>query len=73
MVTTAKQPTCVAGRFLYPTSYFGTSTDSKPAAANGSLFKEIDTGKEYRYSAADATWYDPSATPDAPDEEEDDT
>ena len=38
--------------------YYGLSTDTKPSnIPNGSLFKEIDTGDEYRYSISDDTWY----------------
>lgn len=37
----------------------GLSTDDKPMnAANGSEFIEMDTGKKFLFSAADATWYE---------------
>lgn len=37
----------------------GLSTDDKPMnAANGSEFIEMDTGKKFLFSAADATWHE---------------
>lgn len=37
----------------------GLSADDKPMnVANGSEFIEMDTGKKFMFSAADATWYE---------------
>ena len=37
----------------------GLSTDGKPMnATNGDEFIEMDTGKKFLFSAADATWYE---------------
>lgn len=36
--------------------YKGLSTDTKPAAANGSSFLEMDTGDMYYYDADNETW-----------------
>ena len=32
-------------------TYYGLSTDTKPAAGNGDAFIEMDTGKVYFYDA----------------------
>ena len=38
------------------TTFYGLSTDTKPAAANGDSFIEMDTGKLYLYDADGADW-----------------
>lgn len=38
----------------------GLSTDTKPAAAHGSEFFEMDTGKTFLYDADGETWVTPS-------------
>ena len=37
-------------------TFFGLSADAKPAAANGSCFLEMDTGKLCFYDAAGKQW-----------------
>ena len=56
MVTEAKGIQIVNGYVEPPKEYRGLSTDSKPAAANGSTFLEMDTGKIYFYNADGSTW-----------------
>ena len=38
----------------------GLSTDTKPAAANGSEFLEMDTGDTYYYDADSSAWVKPT-------------
>ena len=42
--------------------FIGLSTDDKPtmAAKNGDWFDELDTGKRYRFSESNKTWYEQS-------------
>ena len=56
MVTKIITPGFMDGR-CYNMEYRGKSTDAKPTDAyNGSLFKEMDTGKVFMFDAETQTW-----------------
>lgn len=56
MVTELRRFVLAEGRYV--TEYRGLSTDTKPTGnINGSLFREIDTGKCYRYDEESDAWY----------------
>ena len=60
MITSKNEPQSVGGGFLSPDVFFGLSTDDKPTTkvANGSTFKEIDTGKEYLFDYSGGEWHE---------------
>lgn len=40
--------------------YAGLSTDTKPAASNGDLYLEMDSGKVYAYDQSGSQWLEVS-------------
>lgn len=55
MITELKRFNIAEGR--YYTVLMGLSTDTKPQGKiNGSVFKEMDTGSEYRYKESTKEW-----------------
>lgn len=56
-VEQAKKEKIVGEGVAETATFFGLSTDAKPAvAANGSAFIEMDTSKAYFYDADGAQW-----------------
>lgn len=59
-----KSYTTPKGETIHETKYKGLSSDTKPDAANGDEFFEIDTGKTFYYDADGEQWIDPTASPE---------
>lgn len=58
MITPANGAEWITNRYRRPITWYGLSTDTKPAenVVNGSAFIEMDTGKLFFYDQAGGTW-----------------
>lgn len=57
MITTDRNAQLINGVYYDTATYYGLSTDTKPAVAgNGSAFIEMDTGKVFFFDAEGAAW-----------------